>query len=204
METAMSIWLNTANIYPVSERPANYDDVKDNNIGTIKKLGTDLTFKNINIQELLGDLYDEYEYFNIELIQVMTLYLSDGSAILNPGTQLQNKNLYVYMNGLNWVNSSFSQKNNCNLNFVHLSNLSNQYLFENNTLMDNGFTASGVRYYSLQYFAYQDNTLTFKKSNKNVNINIWLGSSTETNITQANSSGWGGFTFPHVVYKFNI
>ncbi len=54
----------------------------DNEIGTIQSNGQYLVFKNINMRQVLGTLYDKYDMFNV----CLRTYLSSpntGSAINN-------------------------------------------------------------------------------------------------------------------------
>jgi hypothetical protein len=57
-------------LYDVNNIIFPYDKVVSNKVGTISKCITDVTW-NINLKEVLGDLYDEYDYFNLEVAQIM-------------------------------------------------------------------------------------------------------------------------------------
>jgi hypothetical protein len=46
-------------------------------VGTIKNCITNVTW-NVNMKEVLGDLYDKYDYFNIKVAQIMTTCNTGG------------------------------------------------------------------------------------------------------------------------------
>jgi hypothetical protein len=50
--------------YSITNLIYPYTKVVSNNVGTISKCCTDVTW-NINLESLLGDLYYMYEYFNL-------------------------------------------------------------------------------------------------------------------------------------------
>ena len=65
-----SLILNTFDI-ATSVNPATYwDTTIDNQYGTITNNRCDLTWKNINMRQILGVMYDKYETFNLCLYQV--------------------------------------------------------------------------------------------------------------------------------------
>ena len=62
--------LNTFDINP-SNTPAHYYNITiDNQYGTITNNKCNLTWKNINMRQILGTMYDKYETFNLCLYQV--------------------------------------------------------------------------------------------------------------------------------------
>ena len=176
--------------------------VVDNDVGTMQKLGSEMTFKNINLEQILGDLYNEYDYFNIELVQVMTLYVENGGGIFGSFDLAETRQLDLYMKGFDWYNSSFSQKSGCNRNAVHLTNLWTQYWLETNEERTDKALFAKTEYLGIKHFAYQNNTLCFKKSNRNFDIDMWFGH--ELGETIQTPLNWGGNRFPPVLFKFNI
>ena len=60
----------------------------------LNNLGSTLTFSNINIKELLGDLYDKYNKVKIVL---------NGFSNFN-ATTVSNRFVLIRMTGLDWVN----------------------------------------------------------------------------------------------------
>lgn len=78
--------LNTAVNFPLS-----------NQFGSINSTRTSTTWNAVNFKNILGNLYDEYEMFNIEFIG-----LSIGTYSGAFGTTDNDRNVIVYMSGLNW------------------------------------------------------------------------------------------------------
>ena len=72
----------------------------DNEIGTIQSNGQYLVFKNINMRQVLGTLYDKYDMFNV----CLRTYLSSP----NTGSAINNVACSIWLSGLNWVNQTYS------------------------------------------------------------------------------------------------
>jgi hypothetical protein len=145
-----------------------------NNIGTIKSCGTDITW-NVDLKALLGDLYDKYDYFNLELLQFMTIPFS-GSPVqfAKPFANHINigyKNLSVYISGLDWVNSSYSQKYDNNTSYCHLCNIKDQFTTEN-VIQFGNWRDTEYLYEATKGYAKYD--LMFKKQ-EYAKINIRIG-----------------------------
>ena len=75
------------------------------NIGQCDQYRQNFTWFNINLRALLGDLYDQYEYFNILLISI------SGSTASASGTQgvAEDKIVYAKMSGLPFINQTYNQ-----------------------------------------------------------------------------------------------
>jgi hypothetical protein len=54
--------------YDINNIMYPYEKIVSNKVGTISKCITDVTW-NINLKEVLNDLYDKYDYFNLEVVQ---------------------------------------------------------------------------------------------------------------------------------------
>lgn len=74
----------------------------DNDIGTIESNGQYLVFKNINMRQVLGTLYDKYDMFNVSL----RTYLSTA----NTAVAINNVACSIWLSGLSWVNQTYSVK----------------------------------------------------------------------------------------------
>ncbi len=72
-----------------------------NSIGYMSQYRDQIVFKNINMKFLLQEMYDQYEYFNIALVCIM----SDGSAF---GTATIDRMVRFEMSGLPWVNNTYN------------------------------------------------------------------------------------------------
>jgi hypothetical protein len=98
--------------YDINNLIYPYETVVPNNIGTISQCVTNVTW-NINLETVLGDLYKEYDYFNLEVLQIMTVPMTGGNgATFKP---LDNsiyigysyRNLNVFISGLQWLAKIF-------------------------------------------------------------------------------------------------
>jgi hypothetical protein len=165
-------------LYDVNNLIYSYDKVVSNKVGTISKCITDVTWI-ITLKEVLGDLYDKYDYFNLEVAQIMsTQQTGRGHASHRPFlsyVNLEYQNLNVFISGLNWLRSSFNQKTGNENNTVHLCNIRDIFNGADN------YPPSWFIFNSASYNIYIGQTgymnynLCFKKEPTNVKINIRLG-----------------------------
>jgi hypothetical protein len=108
-----------------------------------------MTWRNINLRDLLGDIYDKYDYFNICLNT-----LSTSQANLIDGNT-DARNVSIKLNGLSFYNQGYTSKS------LTVNN--------NSTIIGTfNFTPSSS---STQYY-YGCNIATFKKSADIVDITI--------------------------------
>jgi hypothetical protein len=163
--------------YDTNNKIYPYSKTVSNQVGTVSKCVTDVTW-NVNMKEVLGDLYNKYDYFNIEVVQIMTTpYTGSGPWDSHrPFTSHVNtayKNLNIFMSGLNWVRSSFNQKSGNENDTVHLGNIR-----DINNGNDNGdpswYIYNNITYLYIAQTGYINYNLCFKKE-PNVQINIRLG-----------------------------
>ena len=93
-----------------------------------------MTWNNINLRTLLGDMYNDYDLFNICLNSIST---ANANPIIDSITDV--KTLSIKISGLPFVNQTYNIKNGCNGNstiiatFNFLANqASTQYYYSNN------------------------------------------------------------------------
>ena len=117
--------------------------------GTADTLGTTFTWNNINLRVLLGDLYDQYDRFNLNLNTVATTkspsYLQDTEG---------ERCTYITVAGLPWVNNTYSVNSSGNTNATVIASI---------------YIGSAIQ--NTQYF-YGNNTTTFTKNQDVCNITI--------------------------------
>jgi len=101
--------------------------------GYINGKGSLMTWNNINLRTLLGDMYDKYNSFNICLNTISTT----TANTIDPNTE--SKNIVLKMSGLPWINQSYDSKTLTNTNktimgaFTFIPSSSNsQYYYSNN------------------------------------------------------------------------
>ena len=118
--------------------------------GTADTLGTTFTWNNINLRVLLGDLYDQYDRFNLNLNTVAT-----GKSGSYSGGEDERAN-YITITGLPWVNNTYSVSSSGNTNATVIASM---------------YIGSAVQ--NTQYF-YGNNTTTFTKNQDVCNITSFL------------------------------
>lgn len=123
-------------------------------IGQCDQYRQNFTWFNINLRNLLGDLYEQYDYFNISLVSMSS---SAASATLQGN--IDDKTVYVEMSGLPFVNQTYDQPSQNN----HTSATLTIYQIPTTAIAS-----------TQQYNNSQINVLTFGKSQDLCNINIAL------------------------------
>lgn len=71
---------------------------------------TTYTWNNINLNTLLGQMYDKYEAFNV----CLSFCLSQATTVDAAITTVNDRNCIIYMEGLPWLNQTYSAKTNTN------------------------------------------------------------------------------------------
>ena len=188
-----------------------YSQSFTNNAGIITNHGTNITW-NINMKELLGDTYDKYELFTIELVQFITAdrtmkgFYSGYQlfAPLNNDVDTKYRALNVYLTGLNFINSSYNVKSACNTRTAYLTTLANFYEANLNTpVIDQPM--QNQWFYEEKQAGWISNNLMFRKE-PNVKLNMTFGASS-SDLTYAPEEAFplGGFNnFPVFACKFII
>jgi len=94
--------------------------------GTVDQYRTNITWNNINMRLLLGDMYDRYDLFNLQLVNIGCdddiTYDVDGVTVLTKGGATRgDRNVNLNMTGLNFINSTYDSFRNTNSNKIVLS-----------------------------------------------------------------------------------
>ena len=144
------------------------------NIGTANQYGTVLTWNNINLRVVLGDMYDKYDRFNLNLNTIAT---GNASSV---GSSTDDRCTYITVSGLPWTNNTYNQKTGSNTNATVIASC----FFNQNTQ-------------TTQYF-YGNNTSTFSKNQDVCNITISLLRISDSAIPQTPSA------FPNMIFIFDI
>jgi len=144
-ETA-SLVLKTSDITTNDITAVTLAGVINNSIGSIDISGQLIKWKNINPKMLLGDMYEKYDKFNLNL----ACYSSRKVEF-----QLVDSDITFYISGLPWSNQSYSLKTNSIIQKAVLSTmyLPNATTFGSDSIINN-------------------NTLTFYKPTSNFDITI--------------------------------
>lgn len=87
----------------------------ENDVGIIKNSKLNITWKNVNFQSILGDMYDKYDLFNIEMARFSSAPRTSKQDvtdvhILNSFYIRDNQPLICNIKGFNFFNSSYNTK----------------------------------------------------------------------------------------------
>ena len=149
------------------------------NIGSCDQYRQNFTWFNLNLRTLLGDQYEQYDYFNISLVSMS----SSAASATNQGN-VDDKTVYVKLSGLPFINQTYDQKRGNNGSTANL------------TIFQIPTTAIPS---TEQYNNSTINVLTFNKNQEQCNLNISLfrilDDTRPTSLTIANPQ----FTFIFVI-----
>ena len=152
-ETA-SLVLNTFDIDPTVTAGQYFNTTVDNQYGTIANNRCNLTWKNINMRRVLGEMYDKYDTFNMYLYQInQSASFSLTAPSTNPYLLVD-----VRIKGLQFLNNTYNVVSRNNINTAY----STSYLLNNNG-------ATGVGTVTPMF---NPTILTFGKSTECVDLNI--------------------------------
>ena len=153
-ETATLI-LNTFDINPSVSVGDYYPNViTDNQYGTISNNRCNLTWKNINMRRVLGEMYDKYETFNMYLYQINQSQGFGASPV-----SLQYNMVDVRIKGLPFINNTYNAVSRNNTTSSYLTS----YLLNTGALTVNPGSVTPM---------FNPTILTFTKGVENVDINI--------------------------------
>lgn len=97
-----SLVLKTCDITNDPNFNFNYNDFSSER-GSINKSLSSITWNNIDLRTLLGDMYDEYDEFNLVLKQVA----SNQTNARFEGNPFNSRGVYIRMSGLPFLNSTY-------------------------------------------------------------------------------------------------
>ena len=145
-----------------------------NSVGSANATGTKCTWNNINLRVLMGDMYDKFDRFNLNLNTIAT------NISLAIGADADHRCCYITIDGLPWVNNSYNQKTNTNTSSIVIASCV--------------FVSQGQ---TTQYY-YGNNTTTFIKNQDIANITITIRKIIDDALpTTVNP-------FPKIIFIFDI
>ena len=150
-ETATLI-LSTFDISSSTTASVYYNKTVDNQYGTCANNRCTLTWKNINMRQILGGMYDTYETFNIYLYQI------SQSGSTGTATTAQFSLIDVRISGFQFLNHTY--------NTVSRNNTNNAYLTSYLLYTANNGTSGATTP------MFNPITLTFSKSTEYINLTI--------------------------------
>lgn len=145
-----------------------------NNVGTINDARTITTWYSINFEEILGDMYNKYDLFNL---RVRYIQYNVGAIY---GTSANDRSIYFKMSGLNFENSNYDTARGCNVGNIIFSS--------------NGFTQASASVVSID-----DACITTIRKQKSADITI-----TYINVLGASPSAGALNQFPRTAFYFDL
>ena len=110
--------LKTASLLlKTSDIPLNGSDV----YGSSNQFRSSMTWNNINLRTVLGDMYDKYDIFNLEIIHIVAAVLvneSGSGGSITFGATPSDRCLLLQVSGLPFINQTYNFKNGCNTNLA--------------------------------------------------------------------------------------
>jgi len=74
-----------------------------------------VTWTNINLRTILGDMYDTCDTFNLDLVQIFL-----QQSLFPLGQNAQDRAFIIQISGLPFINQTYSVRNSCNTNTANL------------------------------------------------------------------------------------
>jgi hypothetical protein len=176
-----SLILNTYDISQSLSTGFHYNATINNRIGTITENRCNLTWKSINMEQVLGEMYDKYETFNIHLYQINQSQ-AFGAAPLGS----QYAMVDVRMSGLPFVNNGY--------NVVSRNNISSAYV------TSYILNIAPSHYSGTTTNMFNPIILTFGKSTNIVDINITI----KNTLDQKYPPFGNGRTLGQLLFHFKI
>lgn len=149
-----------------------------NQIGSCDVARQNMTWYNINLRSVLGDMYDDFDYFNLSVY-----FISTDTSCTIPANSYSDKAICMKIGGLPFSNQTYNVKNRSNGTLAPLCTF---YMPPGNTSTQQNF--------------YGSNYITFAKNQEQVNLNIKysrLQDDVPYDLTN-------NYVYPNVTFIFHI
>jgi hypothetical protein len=90
-----------------------------NSVGTSDTYRVNCTWSKVNMKDVLGDMFDKYDVFNLRLVEVYS-GLQSGNL---PGATVDDRDLFGLLSGLRWKNQSYDTATRCNTEQANLGHI---------------------------------------------------------------------------------
>jgi hypothetical protein len=154
----------------------------ENSNGLASVGNTVLRWNNINLRILLGDMYDEYETFNLSLTSIVSSKTPSALGASFGNSDINNLNLTVYIEGLPFLNNTYDVNKKGNTARAVLG----AYAYP---------TTAGAIFYRVYN---QSGTLTFGKSQEQCNITLTFKRISDDGTPETTDA------FPNTNFTFSI
>lgn len=151
-----------------------------NSSGSTDQYRRVMTWNNINLRLLLGDMYDKFDNFNLQLVNIGSddnRTFVDGVPTVFSTIEPSDRTNTIYMSGMNFLNATYD----CGTNQIGTKAALTTYEFYDNFARD-----------------IQGSIFTFTKGNEVCNITI------EYKDIKSDSFPATAVPFPNMVFIFNI
>lgn len=127
VKNVANLTLNSRDISPNDNNWYRFGDYVDNNIGYIFPMQNGATWKNINLENLVGkDIYNKYNVFRLQLCQFIfnTEPSIPGGAMYTTDPIFRNMNMYIY--GPPWKDGEYNTGTMSKNTVAHFTNITEQ------------------------------------------------------------------------------
>lgn len=151
-----------------------------NHIGSTDEYRRCMTWNNINFRLLLGDMYDKYDNFNLQLVNIASddnRTYANGQFTSASGVDRSDQIVTIYLSGMNLLNNTYDSETN------HIGTKAVLTTYE---------------FYDLFSSEITNSVLTFTKGNDACNITI------EYKDIISDTTPATSIPYPQMVFIFNI
>lgn len=139
-----SLILKTTDIGTYSSFGMTFNSVEENSVGRLSRFRTEATFKDIDFKTLLGNSYNQYNTFAIELVQIQDVVNPNGGNQLKNKEFPENSILNLYLSGLNFINSTYKNQLNTTKAFLTSWTTREPQMSGGNFILNNDFEYSTI------------------------------------------------------------
>ena len=145
--------------------------------GVVKTFSTHMTWNNINLRLLLGDMYDKYDNFNLKLAFIAADDDRLSTDVFPAGDTRADRIVTINLSGLNFINNTYDSYTNNNSSSVVIATWA---------------------FYETFSKEFNNSIVTFTKGNDMCNLTIeYKDVGTDTTPSTINA-------FPEMVFVFHI
>jgi hypothetical protein len=195
------IVLKVEDIMPYAQNAiTTYTDIFENEKGRIEDFGMTVTWKNINLEKMLGAEYHKHETFSVDMASFTSVTFTSSGGSYTEAFELSQRdtysNLSVICSGFDFL-ESYSVKSNSHNNKKYLGCLGANQIFIN-------FAGNPTQIFRNDRLYYVNNgrpnlAVKFRKS-PNVDIKINL----RNTIDENQSYSVMAYSMQHFILKLNI
>ncbi len=169
---------------PYTAGPYNTWLTVTNSTGSVLAGRSSMTWNNVDIKTIIGTMWEKYDYFMITLVSTIC------APIITLSTTINDRSAIVNLQGLQFVNSSYSIATKANIPIVQMGTI-NMSVANTGSLTQNNFMAG----------------VMFQKADRMVNLTITLthvADATLLNSITVQNTADAVTINPQQIYQFRI